>query len=55
MDAVAEIGRDLVSKHQIQPEYRATKFSGANRDMEKLIFSAVQLTTSSRIGNFTRC
>ena len=30
-----------------------TKFSGANGDREILIFS-VQLTTSSRIGNFTR-
>ena len=47
MDAAAEIGRNPVSKHQIQPEYgkltgwrgtglpnqsRETKFSGANGD-----------------------
>ena len=58
----------LNSKHQIQPEYgdeqadagrdslpkpsREAKFSGANEDREKSIFS-VQLTTS-RIGNLTR-
>ena len=48
MDAAAEIGRNPVSKHQIQPEYGdeqadagrdsrtrlATKFSGANGDRE---------------------
>ena len=42
MDADEEIGRDPVSKHQIQPEYgnekidasRETKFSGANADRE---------------------
>ena len=64
--AAAELGRNPVSKHQIQPEYgdeqadgtglpnpsRETKFSGANADREKNFF-AVQLTTS-RIGNLTR-
>ena len=64
MGAAAELGRNPVSKHQIQPEYgdeqaeglpnpsRETKFSGANGDREKS-FSLVQLTTS-RIGNLTR-
>ena len=67
MDAAAEIGRNPVSKHPIQPEYgeragwrgtgqpnpsRKTKFSSANGDREKFIFP-VQLTTS-RIGNLTR-
>ena len=65
MDAAAELVRNPVSKHQIQPEYgdeqadaglpnpsRETRFSGANADGEILIFP-VQLTTS-RIGNFTR-
>ena len=67
MDAAAELGRNPVSKHQIQPEYgdeqadagrdcrtmsRETKFSGANADREIFIFP-VQLTTS-RIGNLTR-
>ena len=67
MDAAAELGRNPVSKHQIQPEYgyeqadadgitepvsRATKFSGANADREMLILP-VQLATS-RIGNLTR-
>ena len=63
MDAAAELGRNPVSKHQIQPEYgeeqayagrasRETTFSGANADREILIFP-VQLTTS-RIGNLTR-
>ena len=62
--AAAEIGRDPVSKHQIQPEYgdeqgtglpnpsRETKFSGANAGREMFIFP-VQLTTN-RIGNLTR-
>ena len=63
MDAAAELGRNPVSKHQIQPEYgdeqaggtglpnpsRETKFSGANGDREIFIFP-VQLTRS-RIGN----
>ena len=67
MDAAAEIRRNLVSQHQIQPEYgdeqadggtglpnlsRETKFSGANGDREISIFP-VQLT-SCRIGNITR-
>ena len=61
------LGRNPVSKHQIQPEYgdkkadagrdcrtlsRKTKFSGANADRENIIFP-VQLATS-RIGNLTR-
>ena len=59
MDAAAELGRNAVSKHQIQPEYgglpypsRETKFSGANADRGVLLFP-VQLNTS-RIGNLTR-
>ena len=66
MDAAAELRRNSVSKHQIQPEYgmsrrtrdetaessRETKFSGANGDGEILIFP-VQLTTS-RFGSITR-
>ena len=68
MDTAAELGRNLVSKHQIQLEYgdeqadagrtglpspsRETKFSGANGDREIFIFR-VQLTMS-RIGNLTR-
>ena len=67
MDAAAKIGRNPVSKHQIQPEYggragwrwtgrpnpsRDTKSSGANGDREIFIFP-VQLTTS-RIGSLTR-
>ena len=61
MDATAEIGRNLVSRHQNEqadvgrdgqtnPSHD-TKFSGANVDREKTIFP-VQLTTS-RIGNLT--
>ena len=67
VDAAAEIGRNPVIKHQIQPEYgdeqadagrdcrtrlARPNFSGANADREILIFP-VQLTTS-RIGNLTR-
>ena len=67
MDATAEIGMNLVSKHQIQPEYgelagwrgtgrpnpsREIKFSGPNGDREIFIFP-VQLTTR-RVGNLTR-
>ena len=66
MDAAAEIGRNPVSKHQVQPEYRdeqadgtglpnpsrETKFSGANGDRENIFFP-VQLTTN-RIGNLAR-
>ena len=62
-----ELGRNPVSKHQIQPEYgdeqadagrdgwnpcRKTKFSGTHGDRRDIIFP-VQLTTS-RIGNLTR-
>ena len=45
MDAAAELGRNLVSKHQIQPEYgdEQTEFSGANADREISMFP-VQLT-----------
>ena len=64
MGAAAEIGRNPLSKHQIQPECgeraayrgtgrpnpsRETKFWGVNGDGEKFIFT-VQLTMS-RIGN----
>ena len=67
MDAAAELGRNPVSKHQIQPEYGdeqadagrdcrkpclETKFSGTNADRGIFIFP-VQLTTS-KIGNLTR-
>ena len=67
MDTAAEIGRNPVSKHHIQPEYYgdeqadagrdcrtrlARPFSGANGNREEFIFP-VQLTTS-RIGNLTR-
>ena len=63
----AEIGKNTVSKHQIQPECgewagwhgtgrlspsRETKISGANGDREMLIF-AVELTTS-RIDSLTQ-
>ena len=57
MDAAAELGRDPVSKHHIQPDGTAEPISrhqvlSANADMEMFIFP-VQLTTS-RIGNLTR-
>ena len=66
MDADAELGRNPVSKHQIQSEYgdeqadvgrlpnpsRETEFPGGNADREPFIFP-VQLTTC-RIGNLTR-
>ena len=56
MDA-AELGRNPVSKHQIQPEYgdeqaRETKFSGTNADRKIFIFP-VQVATC-RTGNLTR-
>ena len=66
MDAAAELGKNPVSKHQIQPEYgdeqadagrdcrtrlTKTKSSGANGDREELIIFPVQLTTN-RIGSF---
>ena len=64
MDPAAELGRNPVSKHQVQPEYvdeqadgtgrlnpsRETKFSGTDR---RIFIFPVQLTTS-RIGNLTR-
>ena len=67
MGASTEIGRNSVSKHQIQREYGdehadagrdcqtrlATKFSGANGDSWKIHIFPVQLTTS-RIGNLTQ-
>ena len=67
MDAVAELGRNPVSKHHIQPEYgdeqadgtgrpppsREIKFSGANAYYREIFISPVQLTTS-RIGSLTR-
>ena len=64
MDAAAELGRNPVSKHRIQPEYEdgqadagpdcrtrltGPKFSGANGDGGIFIFP-IQLPTS-RIGN----
>ena len=68
MDAAAELERNPVSKHQVQPEYgdeqanagrdcrtclcRRARFSGANGDREIFIFP-VQLTTS-RVSNLTR-
>ena len=52
LDAAAEIGRNSVSKHQVQPEYRDEQFSGASGDREIFVFP-VELTTS-RIGNLTR-
>ena len=58
MDAAAELGRNLASKHQIQSEYGdrqanpsgETKFSDANAHREIYVYFPVQLTTS-RIGN----
>ena len=67
MDAAAEVGRNPVSKHQIQPgcgegtggrgtgrpnPSRETKFSGANGDREMFIFPFQP--TTSRIGNLVR-
>ena len=61
MDAAAELGRNPVSKHQIQHKYgndgtaepvSRDQFSGANGDKKIFIFR-VQLTTS-RIGNLIR-
>ena len=65
MDAAAELGRNPVSKHQIQPEYgdeqadagtglpnpfRETKFSDANADDGEIsMFPCSQLITS-RLG-----
>ena len=67
MDAAAEIGRNPVSKHQIQPEYEddqadagrdastrlARQNSQAHTGTGKYSSFPVQLTTS-RIGNLTR-
>ena len=67
MDVAAELGRNLVSKHQIQPEYGdeqtdagrdcrtclARPNSQARTRTEKYYFFPVQLITS-RIGNLTR-
>ena len=58
MDVIAEIGRNPISKHQIQPEYgltnpyRETKSPRADGNRGNIIL-LVQLTTS-RIGNHTR-
>ena len=60
MDAAAEIGRDPVSKHQIQPKYGHEQ-ADAGRDQIRrrergqgnTFMFPVQLTTS-RIGNLTR-
>ena len=53
IDATAKIGRNPVSKHQIQPEYGDEQTdAGRDYDREMLIFPD-QLTTS-RIGNLTR-
>ena len=67
MDAAAELGRNPVSKHQIQPEY-GDEQADAGRDCRtrlarpnsqarpgtgKISFLPVQLTTT-RIGNLTR-
>ena len=67
MDAAAELGRNPVSKHQIQSEYgdeqadatglpnpsRETNFSGANADREIFIFP-IQLTTTKIVNLLTR-
>ena len=67
MDAAAELGRNPVSKHHIQPEYRDEQ-ADAGRDCRtrlarpnpqarnadrEILFFLVQLTMS-RIGNLTR-
>ena len=68
MDAAAEIGRNPVSKHQIQPEY-GDEQADAGRDCRtrlarpnsqtrtgtgKYSFSLFSWLTTSRIGNITR-
>ena len=69
MDAAAELGRNPVSNHQIQPaaEYRDDEQADARRDgrnllarpnsganrTREILIFPVQLTTS-RIGNITR-
>ena len=62
MDAAAELGRNPISRHQIQPEY-GDEQADAGRDLAKPnsqartgtgeYFFPVQRTTS-RIGNLTR-
>ena len=64
MDAAAGLGRNPVSKHQIQSEYedeqsdaelsRETKFSSTNGDRGILFFRVQLSTINSRIGNLTR-
>ena len=67
MDAAAELGRNPVSKHQIQSEYgdeqadarspnpsRETNFSGANGDREIFIFPVQLISTINRTGSLTR-
>ena len=49
MDATAELGRNPISKHQIQPEYGVEQ-ADTGRD---ILTFPVQLT-SSRIGNLAR-
>ena len=66
MDAAAELGRNPVSKHQIQPEYgdeqadagrvcrnRLARSNSQARTGTEEYYFPVQLTTS-RIGNLTR-
>ena len=68
MDAAAELGRNPVSKHQIQPEYRDERADAGRNcqtllarpnsqartaDREIMLIFPVQLTTS-RIGDLTR-
>ena len=68
MDAAAELGRNPVSKHQIQPEY-GDEQADAGRDCRNRLarpnsqartrtgeysFSLVVQLTTSRIGNLTR-
>ena len=66
LDAVAELGRNPVSKYQIQPEYGMSRLTWdgtvepVSRDEilrrergQEMLILPVQLTTS-RIGNLTR-
>ena len=52
MDAAAELGKNPVSKHQIQPEYGDKQADDTHGDRGIFVFS-VQLTTS-RISNLNR-
>ena len=52
MDAATELGRNPVSKHQIQPKY-GDEQADAGRDGGISFFFA-QMTTSRIIGNLTR-